>query len=129
MGYGKNLKNELEKRKMSVAELSRRTGIAESTLRSAISRDTSLNLQNAKKISAELLIPVNKITKHTIKGENDMIEFIVKRGNMSDELLVEFQRTLDSISSMYQQKLNRLTAFMKKLREEHGSDDFSLRID
>ena len=103
---------------MSVAELSRRTGIAESTLRSAISRDTALNLQNAKIISAELLIPVNKITKHTMKGENDMVEFIVKKGDMNEELLVEFQRTLDSLSSVDQKKLNRLTAFMKKWREE-----------
>ena len=103
---------------MSVAELSRRTGIAESTLRSAISRDTALNLQNAEKISAELLIPVNKITKHTMKGENDMIEFIVKKGDMNEELLVEFQRTLDSLPTMDNEHVQRLTAYMKKWREE-----------
>ena len=51
MGFGKQLKNVLEEIDMSVAALSRETGIASTTLYSIIDRDTdNVGLDKVKKI-------------------------------------------------------------------------------
>lgn len=51
MGYGKDLKNKLEKLEMTVADLARLTGISEQTLYSIIRRDSNrIDIENYLKI-------------------------------------------------------------------------------
>lgn len=63
MGYGKNLKDILDRKNMTVKELARRVGIAPTTLYSIIQRDTSIRFDTALKISNILDIPINSICK------------------------------------------------------------------
>ena len=116
--YGANIKAALTEKQMSVRELAKRTGIPDTTLYSAISRNTALNYENAVAISRELSIPIEKITNHTVRGADDMITFAVKNENLNQELLVEFQAILDSLPTMDNEHVQRLTVYMKNWRKE-----------
>ena len=63
MGYGKNLKNLLDEKGMTVKELARKTGIAPTTLYSIIQRDAAIRFDTALRISNILDIPINSICK------------------------------------------------------------------
>ena len=63
MGYGKNLKDILDKKEMTVKELAKKAGIAPTTLYSIIQRDTAIRFDTALKISNILNIPINSICK------------------------------------------------------------------
>ena len=63
MGYGKNLKNILDEKGMTVKELAKKAGIAPTTLYSIIQRDTAIRFDTALKISNILNIPINSICK------------------------------------------------------------------
>lgn len=63
MGYGKNLKDILDRKGMTVKELARKAGIAPTTLYSIIQRDTAIRFDTALKISNILDIPINSICK------------------------------------------------------------------
>ena len=63
MGYGKNLKEALDRSNTTVKELSRQTGIAATTLYSIIQRDASVRYDFALRISNVLDIPINSICK------------------------------------------------------------------
>ena len=63
MGYGKNLKDILDDRGMTVKELAKKAGIAPTTLYSIIQRDTAVRFDTALKISNILDIPINSICK------------------------------------------------------------------
>ena len=63
MGYGKNLKNILDEKGMTVKELAKKAGIAPTTLYSIIQRDTAVRFDTALKISNILNIPINSICK------------------------------------------------------------------
>ena len=63
MGYGKNLKNILDEKGMTVKELAKKAGIAPTTLYSIIQRDTAIRFDTALKISNILDIPINSICK------------------------------------------------------------------
>lgn len=63
MGYGANLKKILDEKGITIKELSRKTGIAATTLYSIVQRDTSVRYDSALKIAGILDIPVNAICK------------------------------------------------------------------
>ena len=63
MGYGKNLKDLLDDKGMTVKELAKKAGIAPTTLYSIIQRDTAIRFDTALKISNILNIPINSICK------------------------------------------------------------------
>ncbi len=63
MGYGTNLKKLLDEKGMTVKDLSRKTGIAATTLYSIIQRDASVRYDSAIKIAGILDIPINAICK------------------------------------------------------------------
>ncbi len=63
MGYGKNLKNLLDEKGMTVKELARKTGVAPTTLYSIIQRDAAIRFDTALRISNILDIPINSICK------------------------------------------------------------------
>ena len=63
MGYGKNLKEILDRKNMTVKELARRAGIAPTTIYSIIQRDAAIRFDTALKISNILDIPINSICK------------------------------------------------------------------
>ncbi len=63
MGYGKNLKDILDDKGMTVKELAKKAGIAPTTLYSIIQRDTAIRFDTALKISNILDIPINSICK------------------------------------------------------------------
>ncbi len=63
MGYGANLKKVLDEKGITIKELSRKTGIAATTLYSIVQRDTSVRYDSALKIAGILDIPVNAICK------------------------------------------------------------------
>ena len=65
MGYGKNLKDILDYKGMTVKELAKKAGIAPTTLYSIIQRDTAIRFDTALKISNILDIPINSICKDT----------------------------------------------------------------
>ena len=63
MGYGANLKKILDEKEMTIKELSRKTGIAPTTLYSIVQRDASVRFDSAIKIAGVLDIPINSICK------------------------------------------------------------------
>lgn len=63
MGYGANLKKILDDKGMTIKDLSRKTGIAATTLYSIVQRDTSVRYDSAIKIAGILDIPINSICK------------------------------------------------------------------
>ena len=63
MGYGKNLKDILDEKGITVKELAKKAGIAPTTLYSIIQRDTAIRFDTALKISNILNIPINSICK------------------------------------------------------------------
>lgn len=63
MGYGKNLKDILDRKGMTVKELARKAGIAPTTIYSIIQRDTAIRFDTALKISNILDIPIDSICK------------------------------------------------------------------
>lgn len=64
MGYGKNLKDILDEKGITVKELAKKAGIAPTTLYSIIQRDTAIRFDTALKISNILDIPINSICKN-----------------------------------------------------------------
>ena len=63
MGYGQNLKNILDERKISVAELARLTKVSATTLYSIIQRDSAVRFDTALRIANVLDIDINEICK------------------------------------------------------------------
>ena len=63
MGYGTNLKKILDEKGLTIKELSRKTGIAATTLYSIVQRDTSVRYDSAIKIASVLDIPISAICK------------------------------------------------------------------
>ncbi len=59
MGYGKNLKNLLDEKGMTVMELARRTGIAPTTFYSITQHNAAIRFDTALRISNVLDIPIN----------------------------------------------------------------------
>ena len=64
MGYGKNLKDALDAKNMSVKELARRAGISPTTLYSVIKRDSAVRFDHALRIAGVLGIDVDLICKN-----------------------------------------------------------------
>ena len=69
MGYGKNLKNILEEKEMTVKELSRRAGISATTLYSVLARDSSVRYDHALRIANILGISTDLICKENPLAE------------------------------------------------------------
>ncbi|SNU05010.1 DNA-binding transcriptional regulator, XRE family [Lachnospiraceae bacterium] len=65
MGDGKNLKEILDSKNMSVRELSRRTGISRTTIYSIIQKDTNIRFDFALRIANELDIETSDICSNT----------------------------------------------------------------
>ena len=64
MGYGSNLKNILDEKKISVRKLALQVGISPQTLYGAIKRDNALRYDHALRIANALDIDVNLICKN-----------------------------------------------------------------
>ncbi len=73
MGYGANLKKILDEKGMTIKELSRKTGIAPTTLYSIVQRDASVRFDSAIKIAGVLDIPINSICKDNPYDEGEVI--------------------------------------------------------
>ncbi len=89
MGYGKNLKDILVSKGMTVKELARKTGIAPTTLYSIIQRDAAIRFDTALRISNILDIPINSICKDN--PYNDM-ETLPKLPSDKDRLMVGMEK-------------------------------------
>ena len=63
MGYGKNLKEALDAKNMTVRELARLSNVSPTTLYSIIDRDTAVRFDWALRISNILEIPIDSICK------------------------------------------------------------------
>ena len=73
MGYGANLKKILDEKGMTIKDLSRKTGIAATTLYSIVQRDTSVRYDSAIKIAGILDIPINSICKDNPYDETETL--------------------------------------------------------
>ena len=73
MGYGSNLKKILDEKGMTIKDLSRKTGIAATTLYSIVQRDTSVRYDSAIKIAGILDIPINSICKDNPYDETETL--------------------------------------------------------
>ena len=73
MGYGANLKKILDDKGMTIKDLSRKTGIAATTLYSIVQRDTSVRYDSAIKIAGILDIPINSICKDNPYDETETL--------------------------------------------------------
>lgn len=89
MGYGKNLKDILNNKGMTVKELARKTGIAPTTLYSIIQRDTAIRFDTALRISNILDIPINSICKD---NPYDDMETLPKLPSDKERLMVGMER-------------------------------------
>ena len=89
MGYGKNLKDILDNKGMTVKELARKTGIAPTTLYSIIQRDAAIRFDTALRISNILDIPINSICKD---NPYDDMETLPKLPSDKDRLMVGMEK-------------------------------------
>ncbi len=89
MGYGKNLKDILDDKGMTVKELAKKAGIAPTTLYSIIQRDTAIRFDTALKISNILNIPINSICKD---NPYDSGETLPKLPSDKEMLMVNLQK-------------------------------------
>lgn len=89
MGYGKNLKDILDDRGMTVKELAKKAGIAPTTLYSIIQRDTAIRFDTALKISNILDIPINSICKN---NPYDSGETLPKLPSDKEMLMTKLQK-------------------------------------
>ena len=89
MGYGKNLKDILEKKGMTVKELAKKAGIAPTTLYSIIQRDTAIRFDTALKISNILNIPINSICKDNPYDPGDTLP---KLPSDNERLMINLQK-------------------------------------
>ena len=89
MGYGKNLKDILDGKGMTVKELARKTGIAPTTLYSIIQRDTVIRFDTVLRISNILDIPINSICKD---NPYDDIETLPKLPSDRESLMVGIEK-------------------------------------
>ena len=89
MGYGKNLKNLLDEKGMTVKELARKTGIAPTTLYSIIQRDTAIRFDTALRISNILDIPINSICKD---NPYEDIETLPKLPSDKERLMINMEK-------------------------------------
>lgn len=85
MGYGKNLKEILDRKNITVKELARRAGIAPTTIYSIIQRDAAIRFDTALKISNILDIPINSICKDNPYDDMETLPDLSSHNNrMSD---------------------------------------------
>lgn len=89
MRYGKNLKNILDDKGMTVKELARKTGIVPTTLYSIIQRDATIRFDTALRISNILAIPINSICKD---NPYDDMETLPKLPSDRDRLMVSMEK-------------------------------------
>lgn len=73
MGYGQNLKNILDEKHISVAELSRLTRLSATTLYSIIQRDSSIRFDTALRISNVLNIDIDQICKNNPFDDGEVL--------------------------------------------------------
>ena len=87
MRYGKNLKNLLDEKGMTVKELTRKTGIAPTTFYSIIQRDAAIRFDTALRISNVLDIPINSICKD---NPYEDMETLPKLSSDKEQLIAYF---------------------------------------
>lgn len=76
MGYGKNLKDILDSKNMTVKELARKAKIAPTTLYSIIQRDTAIRYDTAFKIANILDVPVNSLCKDNPYEDGEILPIL-----------------------------------------------------
>ena len=83
MGYGKNLKNILDEKHMTVKALSRKAGISATTLYSVITRDSSVRYDHALRIANVLGISTDLICKENPLTEGETLpEMLPEAGGL-----------------------------------------------
>ena len=83
MGYGKNLKQILDEKHMTVKELSRRAGISAPTLYSIIQRDSSVRYDHALRIANILNINLDLICKdNPMRDDETLPELLPQAGGL-----------------------------------------------
>ena len=104
MGYGKNLKQVLDEKHMTVKELSRRAGISAPTLYSIIQRDSSVRYDHALRIA--------KNKKSYLKNRTADILMLYDYEDLPavDQLLAEFF----SLTDQGRKDVFELINFIKK---------------
>ena len=89
MGYGKNLKEILKRKHMTVKDLALKTGIAPTTLYSIIQRDTAIRFDTALRISNILDVPINSICKD---NPYDDMETLPKLPKDNQRIMIDAQK-------------------------------------
>ncbi len=93
MGYGKNLKDILDKKNMTVKDLARKAKIAPTTLYSIIQRDTAIRFDTALKIANILDVPVDSLCKDNPYEETETLPVLKESNKDGDKITYISART------------------------------------
>lgn len=118
VSYGTNLKEILKENNLSVAELSRKTGVPPTTLYSTIARDTAMSYEHALRISKYLNLGVERLTNHIPEENHDEIVFTVNRANISQDMenkIREVLKEIETETDTKQQK--RLLSYLENMHD------------
>lgn len=118
VSYGTNLKEILKENNLSVAELSRKTGVPPTTLYSTISRNTAMRYEHALRISKYLNMGIDQFTNHIPEENHDEIVFTVNRANISQDMenkIREVLKEIETETDTKQQK--RLLSYLENMHD------------
>lgn len=93
MGYGKNLKDILDSKNMTVKDLARKAKIAPTTLYSIIQRDTAIRFDTALRIANILDVPVDSLCKDNPYDGTETLPVLRESKKDSDKITYMSART------------------------------------
>ena len=121
VSYGTNLKEILKENNLSVAELSRKTGVPPTTLYSTIARDTAMSYEHALRISKYLNLGVERLTNHIPEENHDEIVFTLKKSNINPEIENRIHTILKEIEmETNPEQQNRMLAYLENMNKICG---------
>lgn len=121
MGVGKNLQSVLKARNISIAQLSRETGISSNTLYAMIKRDSNINTTTMSKLAQYLGITVDELSELLVQEkpeDNDTLpNFHVLEFDMDNTLAdtKELINKLNALTQEYEKKLHESINLRKEL--------------
>ena len=121
MGAGKNLQSVLRNRNVSIAQLSRETGISSNTLYAMIKRDSDINTTTMSKLSQYLGITVDELSTLLTNGAQETKETFPDSHILDCEMdttstdTKELITKLNSLTQDYEEKLIRSVQLRKEL--------------
>ena len=124
MGFGEKLGNLLKNKRMTVAELSKLTGISSSTLYAIIRRDSdNVNLSAVQKISSVLNVPVETLITSSEKASLGDI-FNMFSGDYIDTDIdyIDVHFTTDEYTSDEIAEIIQFAEFIKSKRLKNSYD-------